>query len=153
MSVISTMIEIELWMFGGSNQQTSAVLFSRMVANCDFQGRWRSGGGKHGRSCVTFGRPLKVFRIQQCEILNCLSHRELRAHFQPIQNLDHVLNRSTLEYHLQFISYESMTSDFTVLAYSCAWSWVAVVTELPWITRQELQGSAKTRALPVFIQR
>lgn len=33
---------------------------------------------------VAFSRPLQDFWIQQCEILHCLSHGDLRARFQLI---------------------------------------------------------------------
>ena len=70
--------------------------------------------------------------------LNLQSQHKHDGHFQSIYDLDHTLNKSTLEYHLQFMSYESMTSDFTVLPYSCARSLVALVTELPWMALQEV---------------
>ena len=81
--------------------------------------------------------------------LNLRSQRKHDGHFQSIYDLDHTLNKPTLEYHLQFISYESMTSDFTVLPYSCARSLVALVTELPWMALQEVYGSHWKRLLRV----
>lgn len=107
------------------------------------------------QECSTSYSPWMLHRgsVNPGPTLNLRSQRKHDVHFQSIYDLDHILNKSTLEYHLQFISHESMTSDFTVLPYSCARSLVALVTELPWMALQEVYGSAKTRALSFFIQR
>ena len=114
-----------------------------------------AGGRNELQECSTSYSPWVSHRgsVNPGPTLNLRSQCKHDVHFQPIYDLDHTLNKSTVEYHLQFVSYESMTSDFTVLPYSCACCLVALVTELPWMALQEVDGSAKTRALSFFIQR
>lgn len=101
--------------------------------------KWASGNLSYSSLYAAHSRwSINVCWMLEHWMLNSWSQWKLHTHVQQIYDLDHTHNKSTLEYHLQFISCESMTSDFTVLSCSCACSLVAGVTELPWITLQEL---------------